>query len=632
MNTRVEVWNRAHDLYRFRVRIGAVALFVLIAFAGLALRFFHLQVWDYERYHTLAESNRISIVPIVPNRGLILDRNGVPLAHNYSGYTLEIRPKETRNLQQLINDLSSVVTITGKDKKRFRKLMEESKYADSIPIRTLLSDEEVAVFAVNRYRFPGAELNARLFRHYPQRDIVSHVTGYISRINDRELAVLEENNEAANYRGSDYIGKSGLEQRYEKNLHGITGFEEVEVDAAGRVVRSLSRTPPTSGDNLILSLDLKLQEVAYQFFGNYRGALVAIEPSSGGVLAFVSKPGFDPNLFVDGIDAQNWELLNNSPDRPLNNRALQGQYPPGSTFKPFMALAGLALGKRTPEYTISDPGFYSLPGMSHRYRDWKVGGHGAVNLHRSIVISCDVYYYGLATDLGVDAIHNYIGKFGLGRRTGIDIEGEQPGLLPSSEWKQKRYREKWFAGDTVSVGIGQGYNLATPLQLAHATAALANEGVVYRPHFTRYIQNSATGELQTVEPKPAYSFEMKPDHIARVKKAMVDVTKPGGTAQKAGAGASYTFAGKTGTAQVIAMKQNEKYDESKVAERHRDHALFIAYAPAENPVIALAVLVENGGHGGATAAPIARAVFDYYLTGVVPELPVPAADDGEDHD
>lgn len=632
MNTRVEVWNRAHDLYRFRMRVGVVALFVLAAFSILALRFFHLQVWDYQRYHTLAESNRISIVPIVPNRGLILDRNGAPLAHNYSGYTLEIQPKETNNLTQLINELSSVVTITGKDRKRFRKLVDESKYSDSVPIRTLLNDEEVAKFAVNKFRFPATQLNARLFRHYPQRDMVSHVTGYISRINDKELALLEEKGDTPNYRGSDYIGKSGLEQKYEKNLHGVTGFEEVEVDAGGRIVRSLSRTPPVSGDNLILSLDLKLQEVAHKVFGNYRGALVAIEPSTGGVLAFVSKPGFDPNLFVDGIDPQNWDALNNSPDRPLNNRALQGQYPPGSTFKPFMALAGLALNKRSPDYTISDPGFYSLPGMSHRYRDWKKEGHGAVNLHRSIVISCDVYYYGLATELGVDAIHNYIQQFGLGRKTGIDIEGEMPGLLPSTEWKRKRYKEKWFAGDTVSVGIGQGYNLTTPLQLAQATAVLANEGVAYRPHFTRYIQNSATGQLTTVEPKPAYQFEIKPDHIARVKKAMVDVTKPGGTAQKAGAGAAYTFAGKTGTAQVIAMKQNEKYDESKVSERHRDHALFIAYAPAENPVIALGILVENGGHGGSTAAPIARAIFDYYLTGTLPQAPAPVAEVVDDHD
>ncbi|MGH8718351.1 MAG: penicillin-binding protein 2 [Burkholderiales bacterium] len=631
MSTRVEVWNRAYDLYQFRLRIGVVALFVIAAFAVLGLRFLYLQVWDYERYHLLAESNRISIVPIVPNRGLILDRNGVPLAHNYSGYTLEIQPGETRGLTGLINQISQVVSITSRDRKRFRKLMDESKYADSIPIRTLLSDEEVARFAVNKYRLPASEIRARLFRHYPQRDMVSHVTGYISRINDRELQLLEENGEAANYRGSDYIGKSGLEQKYEKYLHGVTGFEQVEVDAGGRVVRALKRTPPVSGDNLILSLDLRLQEVAHQVFGNYRGALVAIEPATGGVLAFVSKPGFDPNLFVDGIDPQNWDQLNNSPDRPLNNRALQGQYPPGSTFKPFMALAGLA-NKRSPDYTISDPGFYSLPGQSHRYRDWKKEGHGAVNLHRSIVISCDVYYYGLATELGVDAIHNYISQFGLGRRTGIDIEGEAPGLLPSTEWKLKRYREKWYAGDTVSVGIGQGYNLTTPLQLAQAIAVLANEGVAYRPHFTRYIQNGASGQLQTVEPKPAYTFEIKPDHIARVKKALIDVTKPGGTAQKAGANAPYTFAGKTGTAQVIAMKQNEKYDESKVAERHRDHALFIAYAPADNPVIALAVLVENGGHGGATAAPIARAVFDYYLTGTMPKAPAPEAQDGGDHD
>ncbi|HSF48508.1 MAG TPA: penicillin-binding protein 2 [Burkholderiales bacterium] len=628
----IEIRNRPREQYEFRLRLAIAAGFVLLAFGALAARFYFLQMVEHARYHTLAEANRISIVPIVPTRGLILDRNGVVLAHNYSGYTLEIFPSKVASLDQLIRQLQEVIEISPKDRKRFKKMLEENRNYESVPIRTLLSDEEVARFAVNRYRFTGVEIRARLFRHYPSREIASHVTGYIGRISDKDLARLEDLGVMANYRGSEHIGKAGLEQSYEKELHGVTGLEQVEVDAGGRAVRSLSRTPPISGNNLILSLDARLQEVAAKIFGNYRGALVAIEPDTGEVLAMVSNPGFDPNLFVDGIDSQNWDALNNSPDKPLNNRALQGQYPPGSTFKPFMALAGLASGKRSPEYSIHDPGFFSLAGMSHRYRDWKAGGHGVVNLHKSLVISCDTYYYGLANDMGVDAIHDFIAQFGFGARTGIDIEGEQPGLLPSTAWKMKRYRQKWFAGDTISVGIGQGYNLATPIQLAHATAALANGGTVHPPRLVKAIQDSRSGELRPNLPKPANKIELKPDHLQRVKAALVDVTRPGGTAARAGANAPYMFAGKTGTAQVVGMKQGEKYDEKKVAERYRDHALFIAYAPADKPTIAVAVMVENGGHGGSTAAPIARQVFDYYLTGKLPEQLETGAEVEEEHD
>jgi penicillin-binding protein 2 len=337
------------------------------------------------------------------------------------------------------------------------------------------------------------------------------------------------------------------------------------------------------------------------------------------VLALVSRPSFDPNLFVDGIDPQNWDALNNNPDKPLNNRALQGQYPPGSTFKPFMALAGLELGKRSPSYTISDPGYFALPGVSHRWRDWKPGGHGSVDLHKSIVISCDTYYYGLAQELGIDAIHDFVSQLGLGSKTGIDIKGEQPGVLPNQAWKMKRYKQKWFAGDTISVGIGQGYNLATPLQLAMGTAVIAANGAVYQPHLVRQIEDSRTKALTDVATAPVRMLDLKRENVQRVKAAMVDVTRPGGTAGKAGAGAQYVFGGKTGTAQVIAMKQGERYDEKKVAERNRDHALFIAFAPADDPKIALGILVENGGHGGSTAAPIARKLLDFYLLGKLPE-------------
>ncbi len=614
-----EIRDIPRELEVFRGRLLFAGLCVAAMFLILLGRFVHLQVIEHAHYDTLAESNRIAIAPVVPNRGLILDRNGVELAHNYSAYTLEITPSKVNNLEALIDELATVVDIATKDRNRFRKLMVESKNFESLPIRNRLTDEEVARFSVNRYRFPGVEIRARLFRQYPHRELTAHITGYIGRINAKDVEALEASTQTANYRGSDHIGKTGLEQTYERTLHGTTGFEQVEVDAGGRAVRTVARTPPSSGDNLVLSLDLKLQEIAWNAFGDRRGALVALEPNSGAVLAFVSKPGFDSNLFVDGIDSQSWDALNKSLDRPMTNRALQGQYPPGSTFKPFMALAGLAAGKRTPHYTISDPGFFTLPGLSHQYRDWKKGGHGAVDLHRSLVISCDTYYYGLAADLGIDAIHNYVGQFGLGSKTGIDLPGEMPGILPSTEWKLRRYRQKWFAGDTVSVGIGQGYNIATPLQLAHATAAIAANGKVYRPRLVSHTQDARDRSLKPVGSELVRTVPIDPEHLRRVRSALVDVTRPGGTAAQAGSGAPYTFAGKTGTAQVVAMKQGESYDERRVQERHRDHAWFIAYAPAENPSIALVVLVENGGHGSSAAAPIARIVFDYWLLGKLPD-------------
>ncbi len=633
MTRRPELRNHQRDLYYFRLRLTVAGSIALFLFLLLLARFAYLQIFQHDHYQTLAEQNRISIVPIVPNRGLILDRNGVPLAHNYTAFTLEITPSKVKNLEQTITDLSVLVEISAKDRKRFKKLLEESRNFETLPIRTRLNDVEIARFAANRYRFAGVEIKARLFRHYPQGEITSHVVGYIGRLNDADLERLEENENLANYRGTNYIGRAGLEQSYENELHGTTGFEEVETVAGGRAVRTLSRTPPTSGNNLTLHLDLKLQQVAEQAFGNFRGALVAIEPKTGGVLAYLSKPGFDTNLFVDGIDAQNWDLLNNSPDKPLVNRAMHGQYPPGSTIKPFMALAGLELNKRAPSFGINDPGFYTLPGSSHRYRDWKVGGHGFVDLHKSIVISCDTYYYGLAVELGIDNIFGFLGHFGFGKKTGIDIEGERTGLLPSQEWKMKRFKQKWFVGDTVSVGIGQGYNLATPLQLAVATATLANQGAQMQPQLVRQIQNAKSGVVMPHAPQTVSTLPIKVENLELVRNAMIDVTRPGGTANRAAAGAPYSIAGKTGTAQVVAIKQGEKYVESRVAERHRDHALFIAYAPAENPTIALAILVENGGHGGSTAAPIARAMFDYYLLGKLPaRAATPAEEDEAEHD
>jgi penicillin-binding protein 2 len=615
INPGVELRNSRLEIYHFRLRLAIASGFVLFMFLLLFARFFYLQVVQHEYYSTLAEANRISIVPIVPNRGIIVDRNGVLLANNYSAYTLEITPRKVEDLDALIDELATIIEITPKDLRRFRKLIEESKSFESLPIRTRLSDEEIARFAANRYRFPGVEINARLFRQYPQAELFSHVVGHIGRINQREIDQLEADGLDANYRGTDYIGKVGLEQSYETHLHGTTGVEEVEVDAAGRAVRTLSRSAPVSGNNLVLNLDAGLQEVVYRAFGEYRGALVAIDPTTGGVLAFVSKPGFDPNLFVDGIDPQNWKELNESIDRPMVNRALAGTYPPGSTFKPYMALAALTYGKRRPEQTINDPGGFNFGG--HFFRDDKVGGHGMVDMYKSLVVSCDTYYYMLANDLGIDNISNFMRQFGFGSRTGIDITGESAGILPSQEWKMKRFRQKWYAGETISVGIGQGYNSYTPLQLAQAVATLANDGVMFRPHIVNYVEDIVTHSHTVVEPQPLRTIDLNPEHLKVVKDALIGVNKEG-TGARAFVGAQYVSAGKTGTAQVIAIKQGEKYVASRVAERHRDHALFIAYAPADKPKIAIAVLVENAGFGAATAAPIARKVFDYYLLGKQP--------------
>jgi penicillin-binding protein 2 len=612
--------DQQRELTVFRSRLFLAGLGMLVGFGLLLARFTWLQVFQQEYYHTLAEANRISVVPVVPNRGLILDRNGQVLAANYSAYTLEVTPSKVADLERAIDDLETVMEVSPRDRRRFKKLQEESKNFESLPIRTRLTEEEVARFAVNRFRFPGFEIKARLFRSYPQGEIASHAIGYIGRINDADVKRIEAAGFTTNYKGTDHIGKLGIEGAYERELHGATGSERVEVDAGGRAIRSLSRSEPASGNNLVVTLDLELQKVAEAAFQDYRGALVALDPKTGDVLALVSKPGFDPNLFVDGIDPQNWDALNNSPARPLNNRALRGQYPPGSTIKPFMALAALEYKKRTPEFTISDPGFFSLAGVTHRWRDWKKEGHGSVNLHRSLVISCDTYYYQLAVDLGVDAIHDYLSRFGLGERTGIDIEGELPGLAPSQSWKWNRFKQKWYAGDTVSIGIGQGYMLATPLQLAAMTATLANGGTPVHPRLLKAVQNARTLEVTSVDSALGEKIAIKPEHLELVRSAMVGVTSAGGTAVKAGAGASYTIAGKTGTAQVVGMKQDQKYDASKLREEHRDHALFIAFAPADDPRLAMALLVENGGSGSGTAAPIAREVFDFFLLGKRPAV------------
>jgi penicillin-binding protein 2 len=627
-----EFRNPEQDLQRFQRRLAIAGGLVLFAFALLFARFFWLQVVQHEYFRTRAEDNRISLVPVVPNRGLIVDRAGMVLARNYSAYTLEITPGKVADLEAAINELAKIVDIQPKDRKRFRRLLEESKNFESLPIRTRLTDQEVARFIAQRFRFPGVDIKARLFRQYPYGDLASHAIGYIGRVNDRDLEAIEKRDAEDNYRGTDHFGKTGLEQKYEFDLHGQTGFEQVEVDSGGRAVRVLARTAPVPGDNLVLTLDMKLQQVVEKAFGARRGALVAIDPSTGGVLALVSMPGYDPNLFVDGIASQDWDALNTSEDKPMVNRALNGAYPPGSTFKPFMALGALELGKRTPQQTISDPGFFNFGG--HLFRDDKKGGHGLVDMYKSIVHSCDTYYYVLANDMGIDNISNFMRQLGFGQRTGIDIEGESEGVLPSQEWKRKRFRkpeqQKWYAGETISIGIGQGYNAYTPIQLAQATAAVANDGVMYRPHLVRHIENIRTGERRVIEPQPLRVLPLKPANVEVIKQAMVGVNKEG-TGARAFAGAEYVSAGKTGTAQVYSLK-GEKYVAGKVKERLRDHALFIAFAPADRPKIALAVLVENGGFGAQSAAPIARQVLDYYLLGKLPKEPAPADDEVDEDD
>lgn len=619
MNHPAEIKHYHSTLADFRRRIMIAAGFVVLFFLLLLARFFYVQVLEHDRYFALAESNRISIVPTPPNRGIILDRNGVVMAHNFSAYTLELTPSKIKNLAATIDELAKLVDVTPANRKHFAKIMAESRNFESLPLRTRLTDEEVARISANRYRLAGVEIKARLFRQYPQNASAAHLIGYIGRINDADLTHLQADGRYDNYRGTDHIGKVGIEQSFEVMLHGTTGAEQVETDASGHAVRTLSHTNPVSGDNLVLYMDSKLQAIAEQAFGSYRGALVALDPKTGGVLAFVSNPQFDPNLFVDGIDTTSWNELNTSPDRPLLNRALRGAYPEGSTLKPFMALAGLHYGVRNANDTTADPGYFALPNSSHHYRDWKPSGHGMVNMHLSIVQSCDTYYYKLANDLGIDRMYSYLSQFGLGQKTGIDMDGELAGVLPSRAWKAKRSKQPWFPGETVIAGIGQGYNLATPLQLAVATAALANGGTTLKPQLVEAVIDSRTGLRHPIAPRIVNQINIPPAQLKTVVDAMIDVTRPGGTASVASAGAPYSIAAKTGTAQVVGIRQHEKYNASRMQAVHRDHALFIAFAPADAPKIAIAVLVENGGHGGTTAAPIARAVMDYYLLGKLPK-------------
>ncbi len=617
-----ELRNIEVELDRFRARTIAAAAFVLLCFGVLIFRWFVLQVVRHDDLQAQAEANRIGVVPIVPNRGLIVDRNGVVMATNYPAYTLEITPSKLADVESTIDEIAKVIEVTPRDRKRFARLAAEGKSFESVPIRTKLTDEEVARFVAQRFRFPGVEIKARLFRNYPHGELASHLVGYIGRINQEEKQKIVDDwsdEDQANYRGTEYIGKLGLEQSYESELHGTTGFEQIETSAGGRAVRQLASKPATPGNMLQLSIDIRLQALVEELYGDRRGALVAIDPRNGEVLAFVSKPTFDPNLFVDGIDADNWKELNESIDKPLLNRAIRGTYAPGSTYKPYMALAALTLGKRTPQWGMQDPGHFTFG--NHTFRDDKPEGHGFVDMYRSIVISCDVYYFMLANDLGVDAIAGFMAPFGFGQATGIDIEGELRGVLPSTDWKRKAYKrpeqQRWYAGETVSLGIGQGYNSFTITQLANALATLSAGGVRHTPHLVRDIVDVVSGARRPVAPAPLTPLPLNPEFVEVIRNAMVGVNKEG-TGAKAFANAGYISGGKTGTAQVVGIKANEKYSASKVAEQLRDNALFIAFATADHPTIAVALVLENAGWGADSAAPIARRVLDYWIKGIYP--------------
>jgi penicillin-binding protein 2 len=598
-----------------RGRVIAACVTVLLLAGVLVARMAQLQVVEYEHFSTLSEDNRVKIVPLAPTRGLIYDRNGVELAQNTPTFSLEIVPENVEDMTELLAELGKLVEISDEDSERFRSMLKKKRPFQSVPLRFRLSEEEVARISVNRHRFPGADVQARLTRSYPLGASAVHLLGYVGSMNEEDLQSVD----AAEYRGTTHIGKTGVEQAYESLLHGRPGFQHVETNAQGRILRVLERSDPTPGSNIYLTIDASLQAVAERALGSENGAVVAVDPATGGLLAFASMPVYDPNLFVDGIDSKTYRKLLASPERPLFNRALNGQYPPGSTVKPFVGLAGLELETVTKDHELFCPGWYRLPGRERRYRDWKKWGHGKVNVTRSIVESCDVYYYTLAHEMGIEQLHDYLTLFGFGQRTGIDLHGESAGLMPSEEWKRRSKGQAWFPGETLITGIGQGFTLATPLQLAMATATLSTRGVRLRPQVVLRREDAVSQSSVDLVPE---TLDTIAPHLEAnwqtIINAMADVVHgPRGTARRIGVGATYRIAGKTGTAQVFGIAQDEEYDAEKLDKKLLDHALFIAFAPVDNPRIAVAVLVENGGSGSRTAAPIARKVMDHYFQQVI---------------
>ncbi|MGB0750930.1 MAG: penicillin-binding protein 2 [Gammaproteobacteria bacterium] len=595
----------------FRARVIAAVAFVALAFLILILRMAHLQVTEYDHFRTLSENNRVKILPLEPTRGLIFDRNGVVLAQNVPTYSLDVVPEAVEDITVLLEQLREMVVITEGDERRFRQALNEQGRFDNVPLRLRLTEEEVARFAVNRHRFPGVDIRARLSREYPLGSLMAHVVGYMNRITEDDLDRIDE----TNYRASTHIGRTGVERAYEEVLHGEVGYQHVETNAHDRVLRVLEREEASPGADLHLSIDAGLQAVAEAALGVENGTVVAIDPLTGGVLAMVSTPTFDPNQFVTGIDLASFKALNTSPERPLFNRVLYGKYPPGSTLKPFIALGGLEFDAPTTRRRVFCPGYFTLKGSEHRYRDWKRTGHGQVDMARSIIESCDIYYYELALELGIDGMHHFLALFGFGSPTGLDLATESAGLLPSRRWKKARHKQAWYPGETLITGIGQGFTLTTPLQLASATATLATRGLRLQPQLVERIVDSVNVTEQVNAPRIVGQIELtETKHWGEIIDAMVDsVHSKAGTAFRISRGMNYKMAGKTGTAQVFGIPQGEEYDAEKLEKKLRDHALFVAFAPLERPRIAVAVVVENGGSGGSTAAPIARKVVDHFL-------------------
>ena len=592
----------------FLNRIVAAFVVIVLLTSGLIVRLIYLQIVGHEHYSTLAKDNSIKIVPLVPTRGMIYDRHGKILAENTPSYSLELIPEQIANMDETLLRLQKLLEIPGEKIDQYQKLRKRQKRFASTPLLLSMSDEELAKFAVSRPYFPGVDIHTRLVRHYPYNDLAAHVIGYVGRINEEELKELP----IAEYRGSTHIGKLGIESSYENELHGKTGYAEIETNVQARLLNTLKEVNPDPGANLYLTLDIELQKTAYDALDTFNGAVVAIDIKTGGVLVFVSRPGFDPNPFVVGIASDAYQALQSSENQPLYNRALRGLYPPGSTIKPFIALAGLEYHAISPQQRLFCPGYYQIPGVSHRYRDWKKSGHGSVGLNQAITESCDVYFYRLAATMGIDHIHSFLQKFGFGEKSGIDLLGEKEGLLPSREWKLNKKNQEWYPGETLITGIGQGYHQVTPLQLARATATLANKGNVVTPFLVDKIVN-AQGTRPGSEIHKGM-IPLKQSNVNTVIEGMINVVHSArGTAKGISKNISYQIAGKTGTAQVLGIKQNAKYNENDIDFKHRDHALFISFAPAADPKIAVAVIVENGGHGGSVAAPIAGQVIKQFL-------------------
>lgn len=613
MSSRITLKDHIRETQLFNNRAMVFMVVCSLMMLLIISRLIYLQVISHEHFTTLSINNRIRVVPVTPIRGLIFDRNGIVLAENLPSYALKVVPEQVEDMDAVLSGLRDLIEISDEEVATFKKYLKRSSAFKSIPLRFRLNDEEVARFAVNRHRFPGVDIEARLTRHYPLGELAAHVVGYVGRISEEELQKLD----VTNYGGTDHIGKTGIEKYYENILHGGVGHQEVETNAQGRVIRVVKNSPPVPGQNLYLNIDATLQRAAREAFGDNNGSLVAIEPETGAVLALLNVPSFDPNLFVNGIDSKTYRALTGSPDQPLFNRALAGQYPPGSTVKPFIGLAGLELGVVDHDSHVFCPGYYLLEGdaTERKYRDWKKTGHGIATLDKAIVQSCDVYFYDLALNLGIDRLSEFLGRFGIGKKTGIDIYGEVSGINPSREWKRQNRGQIWFPGETLITGIGQGYFLTTPLQLASITATMASRGKRMRPIVVQALQDPVSSEISFVKPEKIDTIAFKDEaNVTKVINSMKRVVHSiRGTARIIGVNSPYKIAGKTGTAQVFGIKQDEEYDETKIRKKLQDHALFIGFAPVENPQIAVAAIVEHGGHGGSVASPIVRKVMDGFI-------------------